>query len=157
MTDVAPLLRGGLERCARIVAGCEELIPFLAPVLPIQDDDLARLPVIERIASIALLKRYEQLQDMIGRLFRTYLSWEGEDVRDMSRRDHANRMERYHLIGDADDWMDFLDLRNRLVHEYPVNEVEQVDRVNECWAAIPRLTDIYDKLRQRLSEQGFHA
>ncbi|RZM05219.1 MAG: hypothetical protein EOP67_76985 [Sphingomonas sp.] len=46
---------------------------------------------------------------------------------------------------------------NRLVHEYPVNEVEQVDRVNECWAAIPRLTDIYEKLRQRLSEQGFHA
>lgn len=151
---VEEVIRGVVARCDRIVAGVDELRPFLDPVLPVSGDDLSMLPVVERIASIALLKRYEQLQDMLGRLLRAYLSWELEDVREMSRRDQANQAEKFGLVEDADDWMEAADLRNRLVHEYPVEEAEQVDRVNECWIAVFRLTRAYADLKSRMIERG---
>lgn len=148
------VIRTAVARCDRIVAGVDELLPFLAPVLPVAADDLSRLPVVERIASIALLKRYEQLQDMLGRLFRAYLSWELEDVRAMTRRDQANQLEKFAIVEDADDWVDAAELRNRLVHEYPVDEDEQVERVNDCWAAVFRLTAMYARLRTRVEQAG---
>lgn len=148
------VVRASVARCDRIVAGVEELRPFLDSVLPIAEDDLARLPVVERIASIALLKRYEQLQDMLGRLLRAYLSWELEDARAMTRRDQANQLEKLLVIDDADQWVDASELRNRLVHEYPIDEAEQVERVNDCWAAIFGLVRVYAGLKTRLDDKG---
>ncbi len=143
------VIRAAVVRCDRIVAGVDDLRPFLDPVMPLSDDETA-LPVVERIASVALLKRYEQLQDMLGRLFRAYLSWELEDARAMTRRDQANQLEKFHVVGDADDWIDASELRNRLVHEYPIDEAEQVARVNECWTSIHRLIDMYLTLKKLL-------
>lgn len=151
---VEDVIRGGVARCDRIVAGVDELRPFLAPVLPVSGNDLSALPVIERIASIALLKRYEQLQDMLARLLRAYLTWELEDVRAMSRRDQANQAEKFGMVADADDWMEAAELRNRLVHEYPVEEAEQVDRVNECWVGVHRLVRSYADLKARMNDRG---
>jgi len=148
------LIRAAVARCDRIVEGFDDLRPILAPVLPIDGDDPSRLPLIERIASIALLKRYEQLQDMLGRLFRAYLTWELEDVRDMTRRDQANQLERLGVIADADAWIDAAELRNRLVHEYPIDDAEQVDRINETWAGSAAIVQVYAGLRARLANQG---
>lgn len=69
------LIRAAVARCDGIIAGFDDLRPILMPVLPMAGEDVSRLPLIERIASVALLKRYEQLQDMLGRLFRAYLTW----------------------------------------------------------------------------------
>ncbi|GGB28101.1 hypothetical protein GCM10011380_17130 [Sphingomonas metalli] len=148
------LIGAAVARCDRIVAGFDDLRPVLAPVLPVTGDDLTKLPPAERIASIALLKRYEQLQDMLGRLFRAYLTWELEDVREMTRRDQANQLERLGVVADADDWVAAAELRNRLVHEYPIDEAEQVDRVNDTWNASFGLIKVYTKLRARLAQQG---
>lgn len=151
------VIRAAVERCDRIVAGFADLRPFLEPILPVAGDDLACLPVVERIASIALLKRYEQLQDMLGRLFRAYLSWEAEDARAMTRRDQANQLEKLGIIADADEWIGAAELRNRLVHEYPIDESEQVERVNDTWAASSGLMGAYATLRARLAERGLVA
>lgn len=151
------LIKSAVARCDRIVVGFDDVRPFLKPVLPVQGDDLTRLPVIERIASVALLKRYEQLQDMLGRLFRAYLDWELEDVRAMTRRDQANHLEKFGILQDADEWIDAAELRNRLVHEYPIDEAEQVDRVNDTWAASTGLINAYTILRARLADRGLLA
>lgn len=151
------VIRAAVARCDRIIIGVEELRPFLDSVLPVRDNDLSTLPLIERIASVALLKRYEQLQDMLGRLFRAYLDWELEDVRAMTRRDQANQLEKLHIVEDADDWVEAAELRNRLVREYPVDEGEQADRVNECYVAIFRLATFYARLRDRLHSRGVLA
>lgn len=148
------LIRAAAARCDRIVGGFDDLRPILTPVLPIVGDDLSQLPLVERIASIALLKRYEQLQDMLGRLFRVYLTWELEDVRAMTRRDQANQLEKLGVVPDADEWVGAAELRNRLVHEYPIDEAEQIDRVNDTWVASSGLIQAYSILRARLAEQG---
>ncbi|MEH3157871.1 MAG: hypothetical protein PGN08_02495 [Sphingomonas taxi] len=148
------LIRAAAARCDRIVGGFDDLRPILTPVLPIVGDDLSQLPLVERIASIALLKRYEQLQDMLGRLFRAYLTWELEDVRAMTRRDQANQLEKLGVVADADEWVGAAELRNRLVHEYPIDEAEQIDQVNDTWVASSGLIQAYSILRARLAEQG---
>ncbi|HEX8556224.1 MAG TPA: hypothetical protein VF695_16085 [Sphingomonas sp.] len=148
------LIRAAVARCDRIVAGFDDLRPMLAPVLPVTGDGLAELPLQVRIASIALLKRYEQLQDMLGRLFRAYLTWEMEDVREMTRRDQANQLEKLGIVADADDWIGAAELRNRLAHEYPIDEGEQVDRVNDTWLASITLIEAYGVLKARLANKG---
>jgi len=154
MTDTDAVILAILARCEQIAAGFDEIVPFVASVLPVADDDLAHLAVVERIASIALLKRYEQLQDMLARLGRAYLVWELEPVARLTRRDFANKMEQLGFVADADDWIDYAELRNRLTHEYPIEKTEQVDRVNECWAAMPRLVAILAAMRTRLTQKG---
>lgn len=151
------VIRAAVARCDRIVRGFEDIRPFLSPVLPASEHELEQLPVVERIASVALLKRYEQLQDMLGRLFRAYLDWELEDVRAMTRRDQANQLEKLGMFDDADDWIGATELRNRLVHEYPLGEAEQVERVNETWAASSLLIAAYATLRARIAERGLLA
>ncbi|WP_267378424.1 MULTISPECIES: hypothetical protein [unclassified Sphingomonas] len=151
---VEEVIRASVARCDRIVAGIEDVRPILAPILPATDDDLSQSPLLERIASIAMLKRYEQLQDMLGGLFRAYLSWEAEDVRATTRRDQASQLEKMGIVDDADEWIDAVELWNRPVREYPIAESEQVDRVNDTWAAMQRLTTTYAVPRTRIAARG---
>ena len=139
MSDADAVLRATLLRCRRLSDGVSELRPILAAHLPTQVSLLEGLPLIERIASIALMKRVEQLQDMIARLVRLVAAWELLDTTTMTRRDFANWMEKCRFVEDADQWVDLTLLRNRLVHEYPIDEAEQVRRVNQCWDAATQL------------------
>ncbi|WP_375398491.1 hypothetical protein [uncultured Sphingomonas sp.] len=148
------VIRAAVARCDRIVQGYDDLRSLLGPVLPVVEEQFDLLPVVERIATIALLKRYEQLQDMLGRLLRAYLSWELEDVRAMTRRDLANQFEKLGVFDNADAWIDASELRNRLVHEYPIDEAEQVERVNDAWAASAQLVAAYAILRARIADRG---
>lgn len=151
------VLRSTLARCGRLSDGIDELRPLLSPHLPTQVSALEALPLIERIASIALLKRVEQLQDMIARLVRLVASWELLDTAAMTRRDVANWMEKVGFVDDADHWVDLTLLRNRLVHEYPIDEAEQVRRVNQCWDASMQLQSIVVTIVTYLSRKGFAA
>ena len=142
-------------RADRIVSGFADLRPFLASRLPAAESELITFPVVERIASIALLKRYEQLQDIVGQLGRIVLSWELEDISRLTRRDFANKLERLGVVDDADDYMASNELRNRLVHEYPLDEGEQVHRVNASWEGFPRLVAMIDALRRHMVDREF--
>lgn len=157
MSDADAVLRATLLRCRRLSDGVSELRPILAAHLPTQVSLLEGLPLIERIASIALMKRVEQLQDMIARLVRLVAAWELLDTTTMTRRDFANWMEKCRFVEDADQWVDLTLLRNRLVHEYPIDEAEQVRRVNQCWDAATQLQSIVTAIETYLSKKGFAA
>lgn len=157
MSRVEDVAAGILAGAHRVIVGYRELLPFLEGVLPVLDDDLSTLPVIQRIASIALLKRFEQLQDQSARLARAVIELDLEQHRRLTVRDIANEMERRSVVEDADEWTDLNNLRNQLVHEYPVGDREQVERVNECWSAMPKLVDIHERLRAYLLNQGVES
>lgn len=157
MSGADAVLRATLLRCRRLSDGVSELRPILAAHLPTQVSLLEGLPLIERIASIALMKRVEQLQDMIARLVRLVAAWELLDTTTMTRRDFANWMEKCRFVEDADQWVDLTLLRNRLVHEYPIDEAEQVRRVNQCWDAATQLQSIVTAIETYLSKKGFAA
>ena len=150
-------LRALTSGAARVVAGIREIGPFVSDVLPVPDDDLAVLTVPQRIASIALLKRFEQLQDLVTQMARLWLTLELERVDRMTGRDLANQMEKFEVVEDADDWVALREIRNNLVHEYPVGGQERADRVNECWALSPKLIEIEEKLRTLFFTRGHLA
>ncbi len=58
------------------------------------------------------------------------------------------------IVADADEWVGAAELRNRLVHEYPIDEAEQIDRVNDTWTASAGLIQAYATLRAQLANQG---
>lgn len=155
MTGPEEVLRATLARCHRLAHGLEEVRGLLDGVLPFTGDDLDQLALAQRVASVALLKRIEQLEDMVGRLARATIDWTGGDAREMTQRDVANWMEKRGLVADADHWMKLVRLRNRLVHEYPIGEVEQVARVNESWTAGPALSSLAAAIERFLDTQGF--
>lgn len=121
-----------------VAIGLDEALELLGPP-PRSVDAFGKLDKVQRTAAAALLKRVEQLQDILARMFRTALISDGVDISGMTARDVANRMEKLGALTDARTWSDLVRLRNRLVHEYPVAIGEQFDRVASAIAAAPEL------------------
>jgi uncharacterized protein with HEPN domain len=139
-----------------VATGLDEAIGLLGPA-PQSLDAFLALGLIERTAAAALLKRVEQQQDIIARLFRTALIADGADVSGMTARDIANRMEKVGALADASIWSALARLRNRLVHEYPADAAEQFDRVKSAIAAAPQLDTIRRDLIAFLHRQNLLA
>ena len=154
MTDIETLARKALRRCRLVSAGVDELIGPLAPALPFAGGDLAALSLDERTAALAFLKRFEQLQDLTGRLCRITIAFEGEDATELTQRDLGNWLSKDGFVGETVDWLAMSRLRNRLVHEYPLEEEEQVSRLNHVWAFMPALRTITGALDDHLVKKG---
>lgn len=135
-----------------VAVGLDEALELLGGP-PQSVESFGRLDKIQRTAAAALLKRVEQLQDILARMFRTALLADGVDISGMTARDVANRMEKVGGLADARAWSDLVRLRNRLAHEYPVAVAEQFDRVASAVAAAPALHRIRIDLLGFLREQ----
>ena len=136
------LLRRGLVATEGCVARLERSLRRLRDLLPI---DPARLPALEfrqQDDIDAFLKRFEQLvltlqdQVFVGLAIR-----EGEDTRELSRRDLTELMERLHAIPSAVGFRGFVMIRNRLAHLYPEDPERQAASLNAAYEATPRLLD----------------
>ena len=98
----------------------------------------------------ALIKRFEQLQNGLqDQLFRSLALAEGEDLRDRSRRDLAELMERLGVIESAQAWSELAVLRNRLAHAYPNDKRRQVRVLNETYEATGRVIAAFDRAAAR--------
>jgi len=129
------LLAALVLRAERVAEGLDEALQLLGRGVPKTAEELAALDIVQRTAATAMLKRVEQLQDLLARIFRTSLGQLGADTSDWYARDFANRMERDGVLDNASAWMDLVRLRNRLVHEYPVSRTEQLLRLQEAAGA----------------------
>lgn len=136
------LLRRGLAATERCTARLEGSLRRLRDLLPI---DPTRLPALEPRQQDyidALLKRFEQLvlmrqdQVFVGLAIR-----EGEDARELSRRDMTELMERLGAIPSAVHFRRFAMIRNRLAHLYPKEPERQAANLNAAYEATPRLLD----------------
>ena len=154
MSTTLTVIGRAVDQCRRLLLGTEELRPLFGAVMPFTGDDLSILSVVERAGSVAFIKRFEQLQDLLSRLVRLIAAWEGADSASMTHRDVGDWLEKRLLVDDAENWMNAVRLRNRLVHEYPILEAEQVRRLNECWALMPALQQIAVALTDYATEKG---
>ncbi|MFZ4652350.1 MAG: hypothetical protein ACOYLV_16690 [Rubrivivax sp.] len=85
-------------------------------------------PVLRRLTD-QILYRFMKLQDAMGeRLVPATLSLLAEPHEGWPMRDKIDRLERLAFV-DAQQWLAWRDLRNRLSHEYP-------DRPDLRWAAV---------------------
>ena len=87
-----------------------------------QDDDVA-----ERVEAFA--SRYSRLQDTMGdKLFPRLLELVGQSGKSLI--DRLNQLERIGLLQNAQDWLVWGNLRNRLIHEYVENPEAFAEALN---------------------------
>lgn len=113
------------------------------------------MPKIERVASSALIKSVEQLEDQLARLFRTILRELTVDTTGWFAQDTANRMEQMGLVSDADRWVEIVKLRNRLIHDYPLDQEAQFKLLREAYAAAAFLDETSTRAIAFLTERGW--
>ena len=120
-----------------------------------------RVDALDRAAQkdvLAFLKAFEQLQDLTSnRLIRSVLVVSGSEVARMSAIDAYNEAEKFGALEDARRFLEIARLRNRLVHEYPMDAAARAKRVNDAYALAPALLDEFDRLAAyaaRLTDQG---
>lgn len=138
MTPEREMLEDVERSMESLAVGVSESIELLGPC-PQTITDLNGLDKIQRTAARAMLKAVEQLQDIIARALRTVLVVEQEDLTGLTARAIADRAESVGLIENADAWSEIVKLRNRLVHDYPLDQADQLDRIIRAWDAAFRL------------------
>ncbi|MEG8039756.1 hypothetical protein QP166_10545 [Sphingomonas sp. LR60] len=122
----------------------------LLPELPENPDAFAELPVVARVASVAVLKEFEQLQDTLNALFRTTLRALGVRLKGLYPLDIGHRMEELDVLDDADRWLAIVMLRNELVHEYPTEAVDRVARLRAAIGHFPFLFDAAARIERAI-------
>lgn len=85
----------------------------------------------EKIKTVdSFIYRFIKLQDIMGeKLFKTFLNDIGEYKDNMSLLDILDKLEKFEIVEDAYQWMEYRKLRNQLTHEYPNNEEEVIDGI----------------------------
>lgn len=79
-----------------------------------------------------LIYRFSQLQDTIGnKLFPLILQGLGEYDQGLPLIDILNKLEKLSVIDSTEKWLSLRETRNLVTHEYPGNEKEVVDGLNE--------------------------
>ena len=108
--------------------------------------EFATMASHRRSASRAVLKSFEQLQDQLARTFRVIPKMMGQDTLNWTARDHGDFMEKQGVFDDAADWSRVVKLRNQLVHDYPLDEQLQFDRLIQVLGLLPLLSTTYGRL-----------
>ncbi len=95
------VLLGKLAIAAGAVAtGADDAIELI-DTIPSTVVEFAAMSKLQRTAVRALLKAIEQLEDVLARMFRTFLIAEQVDITGMRPRDIANRIEKLGGLADA--------------------------------------------------------
>jgi hypothetical protein len=105
--------------------------------------------LVQRLSD-QLLFRFTKLQDALGeRLVAATLMRLAEPAEDWPMRDRLNRLEKLGYLN-ADDWLRWRELRNRLSHEYPNQPELRFATLLATVAAAHELVAAYAAWRLRL-------
>ena len=85
----------------------------------------------EKIKTIdTFIYRFIKLQDIMGeKLFKVFLDEIGEYQDSMSLLDVVDKLEKFNIIDNSSEWMEYRKLRNKLTYEYPNNEQDVIDGI----------------------------
>jgi hypothetical protein len=148
------LLRRGLVATECCAARLQRSLGRLEALFPIDAATLQSLEPRRQDDIDAFLKRFEQLvltlqdQVFVGLAIR-----EGEEPRELSRRDLTELMERLRAIPSADQFRSFVGIRNRLAHLYPEDPDRQAANLNAAFEAAPRLMEAARQAAARAGSQ----
>ena len=107
-------------------------LDFLQDIFPVNSESYQELSQEQISHADQLIYRFLQLQDTIGnKLFPLILQGLGEYTQNMPFIDILNKLEKLSVIESTEKWLSLRENRNLVTHEYPDNEKEIVDGLNE--------------------------
>jgi len=132
----------------------DRLSARVASLFPVHVETFPTLPEDDGYRLLAFLKRFEELQDLTQRkLFRLVLITEDEDPRDYTTAELVGWIEKLGLV-ETRTWRAASSVRNVLVHDYPLNAAQEVDRANSAWTNLPTLRAGADAAIKHLMSRG---
>jgi hypothetical protein len=122
-------------------------LDYLQEILPIKSKSYLELSQEQISHADQLIYRFSQLQDTIGnKLFPLILQGLGEYSQNMPFIDILNQLEKLSVIESTEHWLSLREIRNLVTHEYPGNEKEIVDALNELHQQTFYLSSTLDNL-----------
>lgn len=102
----------------------------------------------------AFLQRFTQVLDHILRkLFpRVQAAITSSDDL-LTMRELLDALHRAGVIGDVQDWLELIEVRNRLTHEYALDPQERAAALNDAWRRAPALLEQIERARVFVSER----
>lgn len=141
--QVAERMHSHLQRSYHQIAS---LVPVQARQIPnLGNDDIDKLDLY--------LSRFGKLQDfMVNKLFRALARASLEDTsQDVSLLDTLNRMAKFGVIEDLEQWLKARLLRNAFAHEYLTDDAAIADNINNA-------SELYSLLSETLANsQAFYS
>lgn len=95
-----------------------------------------------------LIYRFSKLQDSMGKLFRLTLEAMQEDTEKMTFKDILLRLEKLGLLEDHNMWIELRELRNTLSHEYPENQDEIIQGLNQLKSQLFVIENILNQTKE---------
>ncbi len=108
----------------------------------------------QRVASRALLKSVEQMEDQLARLFRLLPKLMLTSTTGWFAQDYANFAEKLGIVESSFAWTAIIRLRNRLVHDYPLQPEAQLELLSQAHAAVPLLVSTARAARSFVENEG---
>ena len=127
---------------ARSYRQIEPLIPLSSAQVSELDD--AAIDILD-----LYLSRCGKLQDfMVGKLFRALARASLEDTsQDVSSLDTLNRMAKFGVVQNIDDWLKARLMRNAFAHEYLIDDAAIADNINGAAGLFGLLQDTLAQVR----------
>ncbi len=143
------------EACKRHRERMEYALDYLNDQFPVEKDSISRFTQEQVSHTDQLIYRFAQLQDTMGKnLFPLLLEVLGEFDPGEPFIDRLHRMEKLSLIESADQWLRIREVRNLVSHEYPDNEEERAQGLNELQELAGSLYSTQDRIMGILRERG---
>lgn len=140
MTPEQEVIADLLQGVRALVLSSRETLTAVEPA-PRDADAFTSMTPLQRMATTAMIKQFEQLEGALHGLFRAMLRSLGVRLKGLYALDIANRMAELDVLDIPLRWVEIVKLRNDLAHDYPIHATERWDRVVETHAAFPFLFD----------------
>lgn len=112
----------------------------------------------ERVKTVdSFIYRFIKLQDMMGdKLFRLFLDEIGEYKDSMSLIDVLDKLEKFNIVDNAEKWIEYRKLRNKLTHEYPNNEQEIIEGIYLAIESFDNIDIIINNIVSYIRKTGWN-
>ena len=146
--EISERLQREFEICDKHILRINEALKELSDILPLTTESYASLDSEQIRCLDQFIFRFSKLQDAMGaKIFRYLLEYLDEDVTALPMRDILNRLERFRILPDANEWVYIRELRNEIAHDYPLMENDVVHILNELLSKTEVLFGIYEKMK----------
>ena len=110
----------------------------------------------EKIKTIdAFIFRFIKLQDFMGdKLFKEVLIAVGEYKDNMALIDCLDKLEKLEVIKNADQWMNYRLIRNKLTHEYSTNQEEMIAGIQLAMTYFKEIKALLDNINKYVQEKN---
>jgi hypothetical protein len=129
----------------------QHALQALQPHLPVQAASLSQMDDGQVQDWDQFILRFTKLQDAMGsQLYPSLLAHLQEPYEDRPMLDKLARLEKLGYIASVEAWNALRDIRNRLTHDYPTDEVLRAAYLNDAVQAVARLSNLLERVQPRV-------